>query len=88
MAQLIWFLCSLIFWTDWGMYPKIERASMDGSERKILHTAGVRWPNGLTIDLVSDRLKPSFHVLKVLIKPYVHLHSYKKWFSSWYQKSK
>lgn len=46
----------LIFWTDWGMYPKIERASMDGSERKILHTAGVRWPNGLTIDLVSDRL--------------------------------
>ena len=48
-----------MFWSDWGRYPKIERAGLDGSHRTTLHTAGVRWPNGLTIDLVTDRYENS-----------------------------
>ena len=45
-----------MFWTDWGAEPKIERAGMDGSERRLLVTENVLWPNGLTLDLVSERL--------------------------------
>lgn len=31
--------CRLMYWTDWGMNPKIERAYMDGSSRRIIvHT--------------------------------------------------
>ena len=44
-----------IFWSDWGRYPRIERAGLDGSHREVLHETGVGWPNGLTLDLVMDR---------------------------------
>ena len=27
----------IMFWTDWGEYPKIERGSMDGGNRKVSH---------------------------------------------------
>ena len=42
----------LMFWTDWGTTPKIERASMDGNResRKILVDTELEWPNGLTLD--------------------------------------
>jgi low density lipoprotein receptor-related protein 5/6 len=41
----------LMFWTDWGTpVPKIERASMDGKNRKILVETDLEWPNGLTLD--------------------------------------
>lgn len=49
----------LMFWTDWGGYPKIERIGMDGNPetRMILKGDGysplnyeIAWPNGLTID--------------------------------------
>ena len=46
-----------MFWTDWGAAGKIERAGMDGSERKVIVEPGkVRWPNGLSLDLVMDKL--------------------------------
>jgi len=45
-----------IFWSDWGRVPKIERSGMDGSHRETLHSAGVGWPNGLTLDLTRERL--------------------------------
>ena len=25
-----------MFWTDWGLHPKIERAFLDGSTRKVV----------------------------------------------------
>lgn len=49
----------LMFWSDWGEYPKIERIGMDGNPdtRMILKGDGysslnyeIAWPNGLTID--------------------------------------
>lgn len=46
----------LIFWTDWGDDPKIERASMDGTRRIIIVKTSVRWPNAMTIDYPSRRL--------------------------------
>jgi hypothetical protein len=41
-----------MFWSDWGENPKIERAGMDGSHRTVIISETVRWPNGLTLDLV------------------------------------
>lgn len=45
-----------IFWSDWGKYPRIERANMDGSGRRAIVTSKLYWPNGLTLDLIRERL--------------------------------
>lgn len=46
-----------VFWTDWGMSPKIERAGLDGEGRTAIVTAPhVYWPNGITIDLPNNDL--------------------------------
>ncbi|XP_039278794.1 low-density lipoprotein receptor-related protein 6 [Nilaparvata lugens] len=61
-SQLIFFnfsFHSLMFWTDWGEVPKIERASMDGdpSTRKVIVVNdNIFWPNGLTVDFENKRL--------------------------------
>ncbi len=46
----------IMFWTDWGIIPKIERAGMDGRDRMVLVERDVEWPNGLTIDYDGKRL--------------------------------
>lgn len=45
-----------MFWTDWGSDSKIERAGMDGTHRKTIVSYDVKWPNGLTLDLVQKRI--------------------------------
>ncbi len=45
-----------LFWSDWGAHPKIERAGMDGSHRETIIEESVRWPNGIALDLVQDRI--------------------------------
>ncbi|KAI5641104.1 low-density lipoprotein receptor repeat class B domain-containing protein [Phthorimaea operculella] len=42
----------LMFWTDWGEIPKIERAGMNGdpSTRKVIIKDDIFWPNGITVD--------------------------------------
>ncbi|KAG5273414.1 hypothetical protein AALO_G00151070 [Alosa alosa] len=45
-----------MYWTDWGEEPRIERAGMDGSSRKIIVEVNIYWPNGLTIDLDEEKL--------------------------------
>lgn len=47
---------NLLFWTDWGDIPKIERASMDGdpSTREVIVSENIFWPNGLTVDYESE----------------------------------
>ena len=49
-----------MFWTDWGKEPKIERAAMDGSERTLLVTTQLGWPNGIALDYRG------FHILSSL----------------------
>ncbi|XP_077869877.1 low-density lipoprotein receptor-related protein 2-like [Saccoglossus kowalevskii] len=46
----------LLFWTDWGRSPRIERAGMDGSDRTVIVTDRIYWPNGLTLDLPTERV--------------------------------
>ncbi|KAF5269791.1 hypothetical protein FQA39_LY08572 [Lamprigera yunnana] len=47
---------ALVFWTDWGPTPKIEKAEMDGGNRKSIVTESVFWPNGLTLDYTASRI--------------------------------
>lgn len=50
----------IIYWSDWGTPPRIEKANMDGSERETLvdfKTAA--WPNGLAFDLQGLLLRLS-----------------------------
>ncbi|XP_059144487.1 low-density lipoprotein receptor-related protein 4-like [Physella acuta] len=46
----------LMFWTDLGKSARIERSGMDGSERQILLSNDITWPNGLSLDFETDRL--------------------------------
>lgn len=47
----------LIFWSDWNEErPKIERANMDGSDRRLLAEEQLAWPNGIALDLKGEKL--------------------------------
>ncbi|XP_076456132.1 uncharacterized protein LOC143290510 isoform X2 [Babylonia areolata] len=46
----------VMFWTDWGAAPKIERASYDGSDRRTLVNTGLHLPNALALDVPNSRL--------------------------------
>uniref|UniRef100_A0A2S2P0K4 Low-density lipoprotein receptor-related protein 6 n=2 Tax=Schizaphis graminum TaxID=13262 RepID=A0A2S2P0K4_SCHGA len=48
----------IMFWTDWGEVPKIERAGMNGdlSTRKVIVSDNIFWPNGLTIDFYTKHI--------------------------------
>ncbi|XP_017101909.2 very low-density lipoprotein receptor isoform X5 [Drosophila bipectinata] len=45
-----------MYWSDWGASPRIERAGMDGSHRTTIISYDVKWPNGITLDLVLKRI--------------------------------
>ena len=45
-----------MYWSDWGGVRKIERASMDGEARQILHNSRLLWPFGLTLDYQNQVL--------------------------------
>lgn len=44
---------SIIYFTDWGSRPKIERANYDGTNRQALISSNLTWPNALALDLPS-----------------------------------
>lgn len=45
-----------MYWTDWGNEGRIERAGLDGSNRRRIVSYEIKWANGLTLDLVRNRL--------------------------------
>lgn len=45
-----------MYWSDWGAHPHIGRAGMDGSAREVLISAGLGWPNALTVVPASEEL--------------------------------
>uniref|UniRef100_A0A6Q2Z9A5 Low-density lipoprotein receptor-related protein 2 n=1 Tax=Esox lucius TaxID=8010 RepID=A0A6Q2Z9A5_ESOLU len=47
---------NLMFWSDWGQNPRIERAFMDGSGRQAIVTTKLYWPNGLALDYSTRRV--------------------------------
>ena len=46
----------LMFWTDWGATPKIEKATLSGTQRVAIVTTNLTWPNGIELDIGSKRI--------------------------------
>ena len=44
----------VIFWTDTGEAPKIERADYDGTKRQAIITTAMASPTALALDLPSQ----------------------------------
>lgn len=56
---IIYLFFRLMFWTDWGETPKIERAYMDGnlsSRTIIVNNDNIFWPNDLSIDYETETI--------------------------------
>lgn len=47
---------SYMYWTDWGEHAKLERSAMDGTDRVVLISQNLGWPNGLAIDMAGSQL--------------------------------
>ena len=45
-----------MFWTDWGLIPKIERATLIGDQRLVIATTNLYFPNGLDLDRGNQRI--------------------------------
>ena len=45
-----------MYWTDWGENAKLERSAMDGTDRAVLISNNLGWPNGLAIDKAGAQL--------------------------------
>ncbi|XP_024294925.1 very low-density lipoprotein receptor-like isoform X3 [Oncorhynchus tshawytscha] len=46
----------LLFWSEISNEAKIERAGMDGSERRVVVGHGLSWPGSLAVDPIGERL--------------------------------
>ena len=54
--HVILYIFRYMYWTDWGNEPKIERAALDGTNRRVLFNTNLKWPNGLALDYESRRI--------------------------------
>jgi low density lipoprotein-related protein 2 len=43
-----------LYWTDYGQFPKIERAFLDGTGRKPIVTTSISTPRDITIDHATN----------------------------------
>ncbi|XP_057675771.1 low-density lipoprotein receptor-related protein 2 isoform X2 [Corythoichthys intestinalis] len=46
----------LMFWSEIGRTPQIQRSGMDGSKRKVVVSSGLSWPVSLAYDFLDDRV--------------------------------
>lgn len=45
-----------LFWTDWGSQSHIGSSNLDGSDRRVIVSSDLSWPNGLVIDFRGKQL--------------------------------
>lgn len=46
----------MIFWTDRGAQPKVEKASLSGDQRESIVSSNLKFPNGIEIDPRNQRI--------------------------------
>ncbi|XP_077478907.1 uncharacterized protein lrp13b [Stigmatopora argus] len=46
----------LMFWSEIGRTPQIQRSGMDGSKRKVVVSSGLSWPVSLAYDFLDERV--------------------------------
>lgn len=46
----------MLFWTDLGSAPKIERSYLNGKNRKAIVTSSIIWPNSITLDYHAQKI--------------------------------
>uniref|UniRef100_A0A4W4GM80 EGF-like domain-containing protein n=1 Tax=Electrophorus electricus TaxID=8005 RepID=A0A4W4GM80_ELEEL len=46
----------IMVWSEMGSVAQIERAGMDGSDRKVVLSHGLSWPVALAVDALKDRI--------------------------------
>lgn len=47
---------SMMYLSDWGTNPKIEKCMLDGSNRRTIVKEDLLWPNGLALDFNEGRI--------------------------------
>ena len=57
-----------MYFSDWGAFPRIERASLSGRNRKVIISRNVGWPNGLNLDHDEAKLYWADALLYVSIR--------------------
>ena len=45
-----------MYFSDWGNVGRIERASLTGENRTVIHNTDLVWPNALTLDIPTQTL--------------------------------
>ena len=45
-----------MYFTDWGTVGRIEKASLNGEDRTVIHNTSLVWPNALTLDIQTQTL--------------------------------
>lgn len=45
-----------MYWSEWGERPKIERSNMDGTNRFVIASTNLTWPNGLAVDHTAGKI--------------------------------
>ncbi|XP_061907557.1 very low-density lipoprotein receptor isoform X1 [Entelurus aequoreus] len=56
----------LMFWSEIGNMAKIERAGMDGSERRAVVISSLGWPGVVAVDTLADRVYWTDEKLKAI----------------------
>ena len=72
LIMFIFFFCSLMFWTNHRLTPKLESAELDGTNHMVIRTEGLGRPRTLTADYRSERIywfspELSEHIMSVSI---------------------
>ena len=86
LAKLYHWYFRVLYWTDWGSSPKIEKANYDGSGRQTLVSTSLHLPNAIVLDPYSKYIYYfTSHVkhFSILNFPLYTFVGWKSFFSKW-----